>query len=133
MDAAVSGSNCREAAITRYPPTADRWSLPQANSDYKIRQDAGFWNAQGIEAVSFFAIGKKDTSVKPGPRAVLPYGQVGPRMRPDKKQLRFILFYPLAAPRASSGLFAADKSGPVEYNRREARPRYGNKENTENR
>jgi hypothetical protein len=46
---------------------ADRWSLPQANSDSKIRQDAGFWNAQGIEAVSFFAADKKDTSVKPGP------------------------------------------------------------------
>jgi hypothetical protein len=56
----------------------------QANSDSKIRQDAGFWNAQGIEAVSFFAAGKKDTSVKPGPWAVLPYGQAGPRMRPKK-------------------------------------------------
>jgi hypothetical protein len=58
------------------------WSLPQVNSDSKIRQDAGFWNAQGIGAVSFFAKGKKDTSVKPGPRAVLPAGQDGPRMRP---------------------------------------------------
>jgi hypothetical protein len=26
-----------------------------------------FWFAQGIEAVSFFACGKKDTSGKPGP------------------------------------------------------------------
>jgi hypothetical protein len=57
--------------------------LPQANSDAKIRQDAGFWHAQGIEAVSFFAACIKDTSVKPGPRAVLPYGQVGARMRPE--------------------------------------------------
>jgi hypothetical protein len=40
-------------------------------------------NAQGIEAVSFFAGGKKDTSVKPGPGAVLPCGQVGARMRPE--------------------------------------------------
>jgi hypothetical protein len=39
--------------------------------------------AQGIGAVSFFAAGKKDTSVKSGPRAVLPYGQVGARMRPE--------------------------------------------------
>jgi hypothetical protein len=28
----------------------------------KSGMDAGFWNAQGIEAVSFFAGGKKDTS-----------------------------------------------------------------------
>jgi hypothetical protein len=28
-----------------------------------------FWFAQGIEAVSFFAAGKKDTSGKPGPAA----------------------------------------------------------------
>jgi hypothetical protein len=48
----------------------------QANSDAKIRQEAGFWHAQGIEAVSFFAAGKKDTSGKPGPRAK------GARMRP---------------------------------------------------
>jgi hypothetical protein len=34
-------------------------------------------NAQGIEAVSFFAMGKKDTSVKPGPRTR------GARMRPE--------------------------------------------------
>jgi hypothetical protein len=40
-------------------------------------------NAQGIEAVSFFAGGKKDTSGKPGPGAVLPCGQVGARMRPE--------------------------------------------------
>jgi hypothetical protein len=33
-------------------------------------------NAQGIEAVSFFAAGKKDTSGKPGP------GAKGARMRP---------------------------------------------------
>jgi hypothetical protein len=37
--------------------------LEAAVSDAKIRQDAGFWHAQGIEAVSFFAAGKKDTSV----------------------------------------------------------------------
>jgi hypothetical protein len=46
---------------------------------------APIWDAQGIEAVSFFASGKKDTSVKPGPWAVLPYGQVGARMRPKPK------------------------------------------------
>jgi hypothetical protein len=42
-------------------------------------------DAQGIEAVSFFAAGKKDTSGKPGPRAVLPEGQVGARMRPETR------------------------------------------------
>jgi hypothetical protein len=41
--------------------------MDAAVSDAKIRQDAGFWHAQGIGAVSFFAEGKKDTSVKPGP------------------------------------------------------------------
>jgi hypothetical protein len=34
--------------------------------------------AQGIEAVSFFAAGEKDTSVKPGPAAG--------RMRPKNKK-----------------------------------------------
>jgi hypothetical protein len=49
----------------------------------KIATEGDFLPAQGIEAVSFFAGGKKDTSVKPGPWAVLPYRQVGPRMRPN--------------------------------------------------
>jgi hypothetical protein len=47
-------------------------------------------DAQGIEAVSFFAEGKKDTSGKPGPRAVLPCGQVGARMRPDVTKPSFL-------------------------------------------
>jgi hypothetical protein len=50
---------------------------------YLLEKMAPTRNAQGIEAVSFFAAGKKDTSVKPGPCAVLPYGQVGARMRPN--------------------------------------------------
>jgi hypothetical protein len=56
--------------------------------------DSSAVNAQGIGAVSFFAGGKKDTSVKPGPCAVLPYGQVGARMRPELKKL---YVYPGAA------------------------------------
>jgi hypothetical protein len=59
------------------------------------RQGCRFTAAQGIEAVSFFAVGKKDTSVKPGPRAVLPYGQVGARMRP-KQEFSSIFFYNLS-------------------------------------
>jgi hypothetical protein len=47
------------------------------------RQGCRFTAAQGIEAVSFFAGGKKDTSVKPGPRDVLRYGQDVARMRPE--------------------------------------------------
>jgi hypothetical protein len=35
----------------------------------KIAMDGDFCHAQGIGAVSFFAAGKKDTSVKPGPAA----------------------------------------------------------------
>jgi hypothetical protein len=35
----------------------------------KIAMDGDFCHAQGIEAVSFFAGGKKDTSGKPGPAA----------------------------------------------------------------
>jgi hypothetical protein len=35
----------------------------------KSAMEGGFWHAQGIGAVSFFAAGKKDTSVKPGPAA----------------------------------------------------------------
>jgi hypothetical protein len=50
----------------------------------KIAMEGDFLPAQGIAAVSFFAGGKKDTSVKPGPRAVLPCGQGGPRMRPNR-------------------------------------------------
>jgi hypothetical protein len=48
------------------------------------------WDTQGIEAVSFFAEGKKDTSGKPGPCAI------GARMRPkeDNKIYRFILRFP---------------------------------------
>jgi hypothetical protein len=46
----------------------------------KSGMDAGFGHAQGIEAVSFFAAGKKDTSVKPGLRAGLPADA------PEKKQ-----------------------------------------------
>jgi hypothetical protein len=42
----------------------------------KSGRDAGFWNAQGIEAVSFFAAGKKDTSAKPG------FRREAPEMRP---------------------------------------------------
>jgi hypothetical protein len=34
----------------------------------KIAMEGDFYHAQGIAAVSFFAEGKKDTSVKPGPR-----------------------------------------------------------------
>jgi hypothetical protein len=49
----------------------------------KIATEGDFLPAQGIVAVSFVAAGKKDTSGKPGPRAVLPYGQVGARMRPN--------------------------------------------------
>jgi hypothetical protein len=56
--------------------------MPAATIAVK-RHGCRFTAAQGIEAVSFFAAGKKDTSVKPGPRAVLPCGQAGARMRPE--------------------------------------------------
>jgi hypothetical protein len=54
-------------------------------------QKTKLWDtdAQGIEAVSFFAIGKKDTSVKPGPRAR------GARMRPDSGLKYGIALFPL--------------------------------------
>jgi hypothetical protein len=61
--------------VNNFPP------LKRRNCRYR-RENASPWNAQGIGAVSFFAGGKKDTSVKPGPWAVLPVGQVGARMRP---------------------------------------------------
>jgi hypothetical protein len=63
----------------------------------KSAMEGGFWHAQGIEAVSFFAIGKKDTSVKPGPRAVLPGGQAGARMRPKQN---FCVYPGKSTPRA---------------------------------
>jgi hypothetical protein len=44
-------------------------------------------NAQGIEAVSFFAAGKKDTSVKPG------FRREAPEMRP-KQGYKFLCVYP---------------------------------------
>ncbi|MDR1353093.1 MAG: hypothetical protein LBK05_07410 [Treponema sp.] len=49
------------------------------------RHGGRFTAAQGIEAVSFFAGGKKDTSGKPGPRTE------GARMRP--KQRDFLYLY----------------------------------------
>ncbi|MDR1127980.1 MAG: hypothetical protein LBL20_01605 [Treponema sp.] len=54
----------------------------------KIATEGGFLPAQGIEAVSFFAGGKKDTSGKPGPRAGLPVD--APGMKKDKKARIFL-------------------------------------------
>jgi hypothetical protein len=45
-------------------------------------------NAQGIEAVSFFAYGKKDTSVKPG------FRRFAPEMRPKYEDENFHAFSP---------------------------------------
>jgi hypothetical protein len=38
------------------------WSFAKQNSERPKKRQALFWPAQGIEAVSFFAAGKKDTS-----------------------------------------------------------------------
>jgi hypothetical protein len=52
--------------------------VPGTTGVYR-RENAPIRNAQGIEAVYFFAAGKKDTSGKPGP------GAIGARMRPKSK------------------------------------------------
>jgi hypothetical protein len=52
-----------------------------------VRVPAAWRTAQGIEAVSFFAAGKKDTSVKPGSR------REAPGMRPNQGY-KFLCVYP---------------------------------------
>jgi hypothetical protein len=72
MDAAVSkeGGQKKSLRTKTYSTFSTSW--------LKNSTEFSAWHvsAQGIEAVSFFAGGKKDTSVKPGPRAR------GARMRP---------------------------------------------------
>jgi hypothetical protein len=56
----------------------------------KIAMEGDFYHAQGIEAVSFFAAGKKDTSVKPGPRA----GRPADAPKTNNRRLKALLLNP---------------------------------------
>jgi hypothetical protein len=64
-----------------------RLSSAQNFINDKGQMAVAIWPAQGIEAVSFFAAGEKDTSGKPGFRSVATGGCYGPEMRPKQKNL----------------------------------------------